>query len=500
MDFVPFSLDPRDIVYMVAGLAFLGLTFQPGLSQFRLANIPFFYVLIGAALAFAGIPAIDPNAGGLSAKVVEHAAELIVIISLAGAGLAIDTRESWKNWNPTFRLLLISMPLTIVAVFLLGHWVVGLDWPSAMLLAAALAPTDPVLARSVQVGPPGRKEKPMEVALTAEAGLNDGLAFPFVYLAIAAATFAYAGDGFPQWIWGWFGYDLLYRVIAGWCIGHAIGHVISKVIYSRFGDASHGGWNAMLVVLAATLISYGITETFDAYGFLAVFAAARAGRANSRGTEKSRYEKYVHHGADQLESILLALMLLWFGMFIASGGLAGLTWVEVALALVILLLCARRVASCRCWAPIAKTFNASRWPFSASAAWARCSTSPTAKTMPTSRRWKPSGGSRRSPFCCRSSCTASRRNLCCPPRKKMSRTTLIGPRTQITARDQSERRSAAFHPCQSQTNARGHEQPACEFVAQLAEPHNRRARRSCKRHPEQIADQDHRQIDQRRNQ
>ncbi|MBO6673703.1 MAG: cation:proton antiporter [Rhizobiales bacterium] len=337
MDFVPFSLDPRDIVYMVAGLAFLGLTFQPGLSQFRLANIPFFYVLIGAALAFAGIPAIDPNAGGLSAKVVEHAAELIVIISLAGAGLAIDTRESWKNWNPTFRLLLISMPLTIVAVFLLGHWVVGLDWPSAMLLAAALAPTDPVLARSVQVGPPGRKEKPMEVALTAEAGLNDGLAFPFVYLAIAAATFAYAGDGFPQWIWGWFGYDLLYRVIAGWCIGHAIGHVISKVIYSRFGDASHGGWNAMLVVLAATLISYGITETFDAYGFLAVFAAARAGRANSRGTEKSRYEKYVHHGADQLESILLALMLLWFGMFIASGGLAGLTWVEVALALVILL-------------------------------------------------------------------------------------------------------------------------------------------------------------------
>ncbi len=335
MEFIPFSLDPRDIFYSIIGLALLGLTFQPVLRKFRLVNLPLIYVAIGAVLAFLGIPGLNPQNGGLSAKVIEHAAELIVIISLAGAGLAIDTKETWRNWQAAYRLILVSMPLTILAIFFFGWLVVGMPWPSAMLLAAVMAPTDPVLARSVQVGPPGHKEKPMEVALTAEAGLNDGLAFPFVYLALAAAAAGYMGDGWPQWGWSWFSYDLLYRVIAGWCIGWVCGLMIARLVTSRFGDASQGAWNSIIVVLSSTLIAYGVTESFDAYGFLAVFAATRAGRSRSRETQKQAYEKYVHHGADQLESILLALLLLWFGTYVASGVLTDLIWTEVVLALMI---------------------------------------------------------------------------------------------------------------------------------------------------------------------
>lgn len=336
---IPFlpELDPRDIFYTIIGLALLGLTLRPALTQYRFANIPLIYVAIGAGLALIGLPVLNPLDGGLSAKLIEHISELIVIISLAGAGLAIDTKESWKNWQASFRLLLISMPLTIVAVFLLAFYLVGLPWASAMLLAAVLAPTDPVLARAVQVGPPGKKETPMQVALTAEAGLNDGLAFPFVYLAITAATLGFASTGLPDWAWSWFGYDFLYRVIAGWVVGYGCGYVISRIVFSRFGDATQGAWNSIIVILASTLLSYGIAESFNAYGFLAVFAATRAGRANTRGTEDASYEKYVHHGADQLEAILLALLLLWFGMFVGSGALDGISWAEIALAVLLIL-------------------------------------------------------------------------------------------------------------------------------------------------------------------
>ncbi len=327
------TIDNRDVIYTIVGLALFGLTLQPALQRYKLFNLPFFYVIAGAFLAGVGLPRIDPLSGGLSTSVIEHVSELIVIISLAGAGLAIDTVASWRRWNPTWRLLIVAMPLTMGVVALWGGTWLGLTVPGALLLAAVLAPTDPVLARSVQVSPPGQDETAMEVALTAEAGLNDGLAFPFVYLAIHAATLGVVNmTGAQGWLLDWLTFDFAYRVIAGVVVGYGVGWVISRIIFSPIGDASSGAWNAVVVILSATLLSYGITEAVDGYGFLAVFFATRAGRARTRGTDQEGYEKYVHHGAEQLEAILLAVLLLWLGTFVGGGILVGTTWGEVAFA------------------------------------------------------------------------------------------------------------------------------------------------------------------------
>ena len=328
------TVDLRDVFYGAFGLALLGLTLQPALDKYRVANFPLIYILSGAGLGWLGLPLVDPRDGGLSSVVVEHVSELIVIISLAGAGLAIDTRMTWSNWQSAFRLLGITMPLTLLAVTLMGLWL-GMGVAGAILVAAALAPTDPVLARTVQVSPPGRDEGPMEVALTAEAGLNDGLAFPFVYLAISAAMFGWA-QPLPGWLWDWFTFDLLYRVSAGILAGFIVGWAVTKVAFSGLGDARNGAWNSIVMVLAATLISYGFAEAVDGYGFLAVFVTARAGRMLNRYEGPQGYERFVHHGADQLESILLALLLLWFGMFVGGGGLAGTRWQEVAFAVALI--------------------------------------------------------------------------------------------------------------------------------------------------------------------
>ncbi|WGH79356.1 cation:proton antiporter [Jannaschia ovalis] len=331
-------LDARDIIYMVTGFALFGLTLQPALARYKIFNLPLLYVLIGLGFGLFGTALLDPLGTSVETKVVEHAAELIVIIALAGAGLAIDTPATWRSWNPTWRLLIVAMPLTIAAVALMGHGWLGLGIPGALLLAAALAPTDPVLARSVQVAPPGQDEGVMELALTAEAGLNDGLAFPFVWLAIHAATLGaaqmFAGEA---WIWGWLGFDVLYRVAAGVLVGLGTGWALSRITFSRWGDGSRGAWNAVVVILSATLISYGVAEAVDGYGFLAVFLATRAGRSRTRGTDEEGYEKYVHHGAEQLEAILLALLLLWLGVFIGSGALAGVTLAEIGFALALIL-------------------------------------------------------------------------------------------------------------------------------------------------------------------
>ena len=79
-----------------------------------------------------------------------------------------------------------------------------------MLLGAVLAPTDPVLASDVQVGAPHeQKEGEVRFALTSEAGLNDGLAFPFTNLAIAMAA---ASLGSGPWLREWFQWDVLCKL------------------------------------------------------------------------------------------------------------------------------------------------------------------------------------------------------------------------------------------------------------------------------------------------
>ena len=151
-------------------------------------------MLIGLTPLPEGMP-LDPQE---NRAVIEHVTELAVLVALMGVGLALDRPLSFATGprgpvGATWRLLAVAMPLTIAGVALLG-WSAGLAPAAALLLGAALAPTDPVLASDVQVAGPQTGDHEVDEAdelrftLTSEAGLNDGLAFPFVYAAILLAT------------------------------------------------------------------------------------------------------------------------------------------------------------------------------------------------------------------------------------------------------------------------------------------------------------------------
>src|SRR5918993_1570693 len=103
--------------------------------------------------------------------------------------LKIDRPFSFGNWRVPLRLVSITMFLSIAAVTAIGYYWLGFGIAAAALLGAVLAPTDPVLAADVQVGAPMEGDSThSKMALTAEAGMNDGTAFPFTWLAIMLAT------------------------------------------------------------------------------------------------------------------------------------------------------------------------------------------------------------------------------------------------------------------------------------------------------------------------
>ena len=330
-----------------AGLT-LAVTLERWLAKVWL-SLPILYVAVGFAVWSLplGLPHFNPTVDGFDALTLEYATEFIVIASLMAAGIAIDRPVSWKNWGQIWPLLVIAMPLTILAVALLGWWGLGLAPASAILLGAALAPTDPVLARSVQVGPPGQDERhDVRFSLTVEAGLNDGLAFPFTYLAIAAVGMTALGG----WTLEWVALDLFWRILAGCVVGWIVGRIGAWYVFEREADAPMEDIDEAsetsgrpiystsegLIVLGTLLLAYGLAEIVEGYGFLAVFVGAVTARQREN---RSRYHKISHHFIDQIEQIVLVAVLFGFGAMLASGVLDALTWpaalVGIALVFVI---------------------------------------------------------------------------------------------------------------------------------------------------------------------
>ena len=325
--------DPGPVVYAAAGVATLAAALLPRVLQRAPVSMPMVFLAAGA-LTFALIdqlPRPDPVRHG---SIVLHLTELCVIISLMGAGLALNRPVGWQRWSTTWRLLAITMPLSMLAVGFLGWSVLGFGVAGSVLLAAALAPTDPVLATEVQVAEPVENpeqdsEDEVRFALTSEAGLNDGLAFPFTYAAIATATAS--SDWFPKWVV----VDVGWRLSAGVLVGLGTGWLLRKLFFNapseKFRLAQHAEG---FVALAATFLAYGVTELAQGYGFVAVFVCACTIRAGERS---HGYHRVLHQYVEQVERLLTVLIIFLLGGAVATGLFAAIRWREVLVALLVLL-------------------------------------------------------------------------------------------------------------------------------------------------------------------
>ncbi|MGZ9100583.1 MAG: cation:proton antiporter [Brevundimonas sp.] len=284
-------------------------------------------VALGVVVFSTGLLSFNPDPRTWDTA-TERLTELVVIISLMGAGLKLDRPLGWRRWASTWRLLAVAMPLTIAAVAWLGVAGLGFSLAMALLLGAAMAPTDPVLAADVQVGPPrSGDEDEVRFGLTSEAGLNDALAFPFVHLAILAAA---GGLASTAELTDWVAVKVGWKVLAGAGVGVLCGLGFGRLVFRRGTGAARFGDG--LVALAATLLAYAAAELAHGYGFLAVFVCALTLRAWERDHD---FHQEMHDFSDQIERLLIMLLLVLFGGAVANGLLASLTWTDALVGLAV---------------------------------------------------------------------------------------------------------------------------------------------------------------------
>ncbi len=307
-----------DLLFILFGLLFLAAGWLPR----QLGRLPLspamVYVGLGALVfALFDLPDPDPMVWNVAA---ERLSELIVIIALMITGLKLDRRVGLRSWATTWRLLAVTMPLTIAGVAFLGWWAVGLAPASALLLGAVMAPTDPVLAEDVQVGAPHKgREDEVRFGLTSESGLNDGLAFPFTNLAIAVAAVGLAP---ARWLGDWILVDVLYRIGMGVGVGVAAGYGLTYLLFHLPAERAFAHRRTGFVALAITLLVYGVTEALGGYGFISVFVTPLL----MRYLEWARkYHEELHDFVDETEQLLRVVVLFLFGGAIAGGLLAPLT-------------------------------------------------------------------------------------------------------------------------------------------------------------------------------
>lgn len=224
------------------------------------------YLLVGYGLGPAGLGLIrlEPVR---DAALLEHLTEIAVLISLFNAGFKLQLPLMHRSWRVPVQLATLSMLMTVVLLTLAGRMLLGLTLGLALLLAAILAPTDPVLASDVQVAHPQDRD-PLRFGLTGEGGLNDGTAFPVLLLALGWLGLRDAS----HWWWQ----DVVWAVGGALALGYGLGYGTGRLVLWLRQQHREAVGSDEFISLGLIALAYGLALWWHTYGFLAVFAAGLA--------------------------------------------------------------------------------------------------------------------------------------------------------------------------------------------------------------------------------
>lgn len=254
--------------------------------------------------------------------VVEVITEVAVLITLFAVGLRLQLPLRWALWRLPVRLATLGMIVSTALIATLGHLLLALPLGAAVLLGGVLAPTDPVLASEVQIHDPGDRDK-VRLSITAEGGLNDGLAFPAVMLGLGLLGVHEMGSGG----WRWLAVDVVWAVGAGLGLGWLCGRWVGLGLAWLRGRG-HPLESPEFLVFGLIALAYGLALLLQAYGFLAVFAAgAGLSRVERQRPEiaadpdtDAAHSSRLDHFAQQAERLAEVVVVVLIG--------ASLSWID----------------------------------------------------------------------------------------------------------------------------------------------------------------------------
>jgi NhaP-type Na+/H+ or K+/H+ antiporter len=285
----------------VIGLLLLFVTLGSGWIGRLPLSYALIYLIAGILLSPYGFNLIRIRP---ETEFLERLTEFVVLISLFSCGLKMNRPLKVWAWSSTLRLIGFLMPICIFAVAAIAHGFLNLDWGTAILLGAILAPTDPVLASEVQLAHSDDHDE-LRFGLTSEGGLNDALAFPFVYFGLHWLE----NENWQQWFTTWVAVDVIWAIAAGLTMGIVVARTV--VWIDKWIQKKRAVDTLMedFVALSLVLLTYSLTELVNGYGFLSVFVAGMVARNSYRNPEKHSSQIEFTETFEKLLEIATILLL-----------------------------------------------------------------------------------------------------------------------------------------------------------------------------------------------
>lgn len=174
---------------------------------------------------------INPNTWGNTDQITLEFSRIVLVVQCFAVGVELPKYYMEKHWRSVVFLLVPVMTFgwLITSLFIWAMFMGHMDWLDSLCCAACVTATDPVLASSV-VGKgkfAKRVPKHLRDILSAESGCNDGMAFPFIYLAVYILKY----KGHPSEVaLHWFCYTILYECVFGAVYGVAVGYIARRFI------------------------------------------------------------------------------------------------------------------------------------------------------------------------------------------------------------------------------------------------------------------------------
>ena len=293
---------------IIGGLVFAWGTLSARLERFDM-TAPIVFIAVGLLLTHGPL---TPLGIMPSKEVVRVLAELTLALVLFSDASRVGRHSLRADLGPCLRLLGIGLPLTIGLGTLVAFALPGVtDIWLALLVGAALAPTDAALGAAVMANPavPSRVRELINV----ESGLNDGIATPVVLVAIAGAGHAehVASAGAVSAVT-----ELALGLLIGAVVGGGGGWLVKLGRGRGWVDEGFAG----AAVLGLALCSYATSVALHGNGFVAAFTGGLAFAATAK--QAARLVPFV----EETGTLLSLVVWLMFGIVAVTPAIENLTW------------------------------------------------------------------------------------------------------------------------------------------------------------------------------
>lgn len=309
---------------------------------------PFLALIFGIILGPDVLQLIKSAPQKVEFKVLKVACEFTIAIALMATALRLPQKFFRKNIQTQSNLVIFGIIFmwllsTVVAYLVLP----GLSFPECLLLGAIVTPTDPVVASTLTTGTTAKKYLPgfLRNSLSFEAGVNDGLTYPVIYLSLFLA--GAASFGFGEWFTRILLYENILCAILAYLVGRGAGYLMKK--------GHKAGLMSNKVIfsfsLAVTLVLLGGFNLLKMNGIIAVFVGGYAfaqDLTNHEDLEEERVQDAMERMTTVPVFFILGLILPWHEWY-------SLGWNAVAVVVLILFL--RRMPALLILMPVLPLFR-----------------------------------------------------------------------------------------------------------------------------------------------